>query len=1757
MYLFPNTEQMRQRRSRFPIEWVCRLFLFGSVVLLWAIFSVTGRAADPGTTLPASAAAGQQKAGSILIFNFYTSTATTTIANQDTEITFVNTHPTLSAFLHLFFVAENGPVADRFLCIEANQTYSILASTVDPGISGYLVAVAVNSDGCPVSHNFLMGDAQIKLSTGHFARLSAIAVSALFSGTLPGCSGSLTTATLAFNGSSTGYNQLPRALVLDNIGSRADGNDTLLILNRIGGNLALGAGTLGTLFGLIYDDAANSLSFELSGSAQFRSTLSSSFPRLTPRFDSFIPAGRSGWMKIYGQTPNDIALLGAAINFNANATPGPTGTAGAYSGGQNLHFSTVTATASYVIPVFPPTCNTPTLSSLSPSSAATGGAAFTLTVNGGNFTSNSVVRWNGADRPTTFVSGGQLRAQIPASDLAAAGTAGVTVFRPFTTTDPALGLPSSGLSFTVGASQCTYSIQPTSQSFSAGGGTGSVNVTSTAGCTWTATSNSSWLTITSGASGSGSGAVGYSVALNAGTTSRTGTLTIAGQTFTVTQSGAGTLAAVSTASFSASTGLAPESLATCFGNGLATSVAVATALPLPTTLSGSIVTVRDAAGVDRSAPLFFVSPNQINFQVPAGTGIGTATIIVRSGSGSVFAGSAQIASVAPGIFSKNSTGTGAAFGNALRVKGDGSQSFEILSEASGAARTINLGPPSDQVSLLLHGTGIRGRSSLTNVTAKIGGVDAPVSYAGTVTDTPFVVTPNAGEDQVNVSVPRSLAGRGLVDVVVTVDGKVANTVQVSIGTATDAPAVASISPASPTVSSGSQSITVNGTGFQSGLTVTLIAPGGGSTTVSGAQIQNLTAVSFVMSATLATAGTWSLRVNNPDGGQSTIFGFTVGSSANPLPSLSSISPSAATAGASAFTLTVNGSNFVSGAIVRWNGANRTTTFVSSTQLTAQISASDITAAGSASITVSNPAPGGGVSNALTFTVNPACTYSINPTNQSFAATTGVGSVTVTAGSGCAWTATSNASWITITSGASGSGNGTVGYAVAANTGAARSGTITIAGQAFTVTQGCNATAITTQPAGQTVCPGSAVSFSVTATGAGNLSYQWRKNGVNIAGATTSTFNIPAATGGDAGSYSVAVTGACDSVTSNVATLTVNTPPVVTTNPANQSVAPGAAATFTAAASGSPSPTVQWQVSTDGLNFNNLSGATSANLTLNNVTLSQNGNRYRAVFSNSCGSATSTAATLSVGCPSINLTPTTLLSGTVGTNYSQVFTANGGTAPYSFRVSAGSLPLGMTLSATSGTFSGTPTQGGTFNFTVTATDANGCTGSRGYSLTIACALDISPKAKSFTASGGTDSVSVIAGGGCAWTAVSNDNWISLTGATSGTGDSLVTYSVAVYTGTIQRTGTLTVAGQTFTVTQSGVALNPTPVIGGLSPSTVTAGGGAFTLIVNGSNFVSGASVQWNGSNRQTTVVSASQLTAQIPATDIAAAGTVQITVVNPPPGGGPSAATVLTILPAGSGFAISGRVSYADAGLAAVPGVTVGASSLGITTSSAPSGNDGRYVIQGLARGTYRLRAQKTGNVNGISALDAARILQRQINNEPFVGLQRRAADLDGNDTVDERDALLIANFVVGINGGQAGNWFLEAVNDSTVDVTGNLSDQNFRSALIGDVSGNWLPEASLSIGEVTPLTLNLKNPETGGVVNLPGLKITGTGFAAGLTLLLKPPNGGELQMRESQLLEIKSDSFTAPTALNASGLWALQVINADGRRSDVFVLKVE
>lgn len=238
------------------------------------------------------------------------------------------------------------------------------------------------------------------------------------------------------------------------------------------------------------------------------------------------------------------------------------------------------------------------------------------------------------------------------------------------------------------------------------------------------------------------------------------------------------MTSVSAASFKGAP-LAVESLVASFGANLANTTQTNTnAQHTVTTLGGVRVAVRDIDGNERLAPLTMVSPTQLNYQIPAGTPAGDALVIVSQENGDVAAEQVRITSVAPGLFTADGSGKGVAAGVALRVKTNGAQSYEPIVEYHPTlqrmiARPIDLGPPGDQVYLVLSGTGIRHRSSLSGVHGMLAGMTALVGYAGPQNGF-------AGMDQLNMLVPRDLIGRGEIDVEVWVDGQQANIVKINV-----------------------------------------------------------------------------------------------------------------------------------------------------------------------------------------------------------------------------------------------------------------------------------------------------------------------------------------------------------------------------------------------------------------------------------------------------------------------------------------------------------------------------------------------------------------------------------------------------------------------------------------------------------------------------------------------------------------------------------------------------------------------------------------------------------------------------------------------------------------------------------------------------------------------------------------------------------------------------------------------------------------
>ena len=190
------------------------------------------------------------------------------------------------------------------------------------------------------------------------------------------------------------------------------------------------------------------------------------------------------------------------------------------------------------------------------------------------------------------------------------------------------------------------------------------------------------------------------------------------------------------------------------------------------------------------------------------------------------------------------------------------------------------------------------------------------------------------------------------------------------------------------------------------------------------------------------------------------------------------------------------------------------------------------------------------------------------------------------------------------------------------------GTVTSASATLTVNPAPVPPSITTQPSNVTVTAPNAANFSVVAAGDAPLSYQWRRNGVDIGGATNSSYSLsPTAVSDSGAQFSVRVTNAAGTVTSAAATLTVNAgavPPSITTQPANATVTAPNAGDFSVVATGDAPLSYQWR-----RNGANISGATGANYSLNPTAVSDSGAQFDVVVSNTAGTLTSTAATLTV------------------------------------------------------------------------------------------------------------------------------------------------------------------------------------------------------------------------------------------------------------------------------------------------------------------------------------------------------------------------------------------------------------------------------------------------------------------------------------------------------------------------------------------------
>ncbi len=484
-------------------------------------------------------------------------------------------------------------------------------------------------------------------------------------------------------------------------------------------------------------------------------------------------------------------------------------------------------------------------------------------------------------------------------------------------------------------------------------------------------------------------------------------------------------------------------------------------------------------------------------------------------------------------------------------------------------------------------------------------------------------------------------------------------------------------------------------------------------------------------------------------------------------------------------------------------------------------------------------------------------------------------------------------------------------------------------------------AITTQPTGTTVTAGASASFTVVATGTPAPTYQWQKNNVNISGATSATYAIASTTLGDAGAYTVVVTNPAGTVTSAAAVLTVNAPPVITAQPANQSVVVGQTATFSVTATGNPTPTYQWRKGGVAIG-----GATGSTYTTPVTVIGDSGSTFDVVVTNSLGTVTSTAATLTVNpAPVVPTITTQPLSQTVAAGASVTFTvvATGTPTPtyqwYKDSVAiSGATSSSYTIAAVAATDAGV--------YAVSATNSQGTITSSGATLTVLYAPVITTQPASQTVVQGSNvTFSVTANGNPSPTYQWRFNTANISGATGstytingvapaagGSYDVVVTNSQGSVTSTAATltvtlnylvSGRVTLVNNGPGVSGVTVSINTTPT----ATTAVTDGGGYYTL---------------NNIPNGTYTVTPSLVAPGVSAGFLPASSSVAV-----------SGANVTANFQAAIGYSVSGTVNYSGTKTGRV---YLALNGNGNTYGVSIAGPTGAYTIRGVPPGTYTLTA---------------------------------------------------------------------------------------------------------------------------------------------------------------------------------------------------------
>jgi IPT/TIG domain-containing protein len=852
--------------------------------------------------------------------------------------------------------------------------------------------------------------------------------------------------------------------------------------------------------------------------------------------------------------------------------------------------------------------------------------------------------------------------------------------------------------------------------------------------------------------------------------------------------------------------------------------------------------------------------------------------------------------------------------------------------ASGALTfTITASNPMPSIGALSPAAAAAGGAAFTlTVTGSDFVAASAVNWNGKALTTAFV-----SASQLTAQVPATdIASAGSASITVDTPapgGGASGALPFTINVSNPVPSITALSPSSAAAGNAAFTLTVTGSNFVAGAAIQWNGAALSTTYVSASQL-----TTQVPASDITTAGTANVTVVNPPpgGGASSALPFTINAS-NPLPSITSLSPSSAAAGNPSFALTVTGSDFVAGSVIHWKGAALTTTYVSASQLTAAVPASDITTAGTASVTVVTPAPGGGTSGTLTFTINASNPVpSITSLSPSSAAAGNPAFTLMVTGSDFVAASVVNWNGTPLTTGfvssteltasvpasdISSAGTATV-TVVTPAPGGGTSGALTLTINASNPVPSINALSPSSVASGNP-------SFTLTVTGsdfvaASAISWNGTPLTTVFVSDTELTAQVSATDIATAGSAGITVvTPAPGGGTSGTLTFTINASnPVPSITALSPSSAAAGSTGFMLTVTGSDfvaASVIHWKGAALTTNYVSASQLTAA---VPASDLATAGTASVTVVSPAPGGGTSGALTFTVNpsnpVPAIAaLSPASVAAGSTGftltVSGSDFVAASAvqwkGTALTTTYVSASQLTAAVPASdiTTAGTASVTvvnPAPGGgtsgALTFTInpsnpvpaitTLSPASAAAGSTGFTLTVT----------------GSDFVAASA---VHWKgAALTTTFVSATQLTASVPASdITTAGTASVTVVNPAPGGGTSGALTFTIN----ATNPVPTITALSPASTTAGNTTFTLTVTGTEFVTGSAIHWNGTALATTYVSASQLTASVPASDIATAGTASVTVVNPTPGGGTSGALTFTINAASTGRSIRQSAQY--------------------------------------------------------------------------------------------------------------------------------------------------------------------------------------------------------------------------------------------------------